>query len=239
MPIKRVNTKRAPRSGKSPISTNSPAAVVSGLLEDVRAYKRELIIHSAIEIFYRNGYQSATVDGVAAAMSVTKAVVYYHFKSKDALLQAIIERCSVLTSTAIDRGIADGKDSVQQLALASFHYAAMILDNQKMIALYFREERSFSVELRERLTATERAVTSKLARVIDSGIRRGDFRACDSQLLALNITGMISMAFYWTTEHGRLPLAQLCRLFAVDALNLAGYAGDISEAEWLPRDIAK
>src|SRR3546814_7741783 len=74
----------------------------------------------------------------------------------------------------------------------------MILGNQKMIALYFREERYFPEALRARLLEAERAVTSKLSKVIDSGIRRGDFRSCDSQLLALNVTGMISMAFYWT-----------------------------------------
>src|SRR3546814_14633148 len=90
-------------------------------------------------------------------------------------------RCSELTSTAIERGVAEGDTPVEKLALTSFHFASMILGNQKMIALYFREERYFPEALRARLLEAERAVTSKLSKVIDSGIRRGDFRSCDSQ----------------------------------------------------------
>src|SRR3546814_16837006 len=121
-------------------------------------------------------------------------------------------RCSELTSTAIERGVAEGDTPVEKLALTSFHFASMILGNQKMIALYFREERYFPEALRARLLEAERAVTSKLSKVIDSGIRRGDFRSCDSQLLALNVTGMISMAFYWTTDHGQRRAIDLCRM---------------------------
>src|SRR3546814_12148267 len=103
-----------------------------------------------------------------------------------------------------------------------------------MIVLYFREERYLPEALRGVLLEAVRALTSKLSKVIDSVIRRGDFRSCDSQLLTLNVTGMISMAFYWTTDHGRLPAIDLCRMFARDALQLAGYRGDISAEAWLP-----
>ena len=73
-----------------------------------------MILTAAIDIFYEDGYQAATVEDVAATLSVTKAAVYYYFKSKETLLQAIIERCSDLTLVAIERGIATGDTPVQQ-----------------------------------------------------------------------------------------------------------------------------
>src|SRR3546814_10389884 len=100
MPIKK-ESKQLPSRANSPSGLSKPPASSRvGLRENVRAFKRELIINAAIEVFYRDGYQSATVDDVAASMSMTKAVVYYYFKSKETLLQAIIERCSEITSTA-------------------------------------------------------------------------------------------------------------------------------------------
>ena len=204
-----------------------------GLREDVRAYKREVILKAAIDVFYSDGYQTATVDDVAALISMTKAAVYYYFKSKEALLTAIIERCSDLTLQAIERGIATGDSPPKRLALACFCFAAMVLENQKMIALYFREERCFPAALRERVNATEKSVTTKLSRVIESGMRLGSFRQCDAQLLALNVTGMISMAFYWYAEHGRMPKMDLCRYFASEALFFAGFKGDSQLEDWV------
>ena len=64
-------------------------------------------------------------------------------------------------------------------------------------------------------------------------MRLGQFRQTDAQLLALNITGMISMAFYWYTEHGRLPKPDLCRYFACEALYLAGFKGETLLEQWL------
>jgi AcrR family transcriptional regulator len=217
---------------KEPKATRR-ASVRVGFREDVRAYKREVILKAAIDVFYCNGYQTATVDDVAALLSMTKAAVYYYFESKEALLTAIIERCSDLTLQAIERGMATGDSPPKRLALACFCFAAMVLENQKMIALYFREERCFPSALRDRVNATEKAVTAKLSRVIETGVRLGSFRECDAQLLALNVTGMISMSFYWYTEHGRMPKMNLCRYFASEALFFAGFKGDALLEDWV------
>src|SRR3546814_4238974 len=94
-------------------------------------------------------------------------VFFFFFKQKTAYEMRISDWSSDVCSSDL------------KLALTSFHFASMILGNQKMIALYFREERYFPEALRARLLEAERAVTSKLSKVIDSGIRRGDFRSCD------------------------------------------------------------
>ncbi len=218
---------------KAPAKNIKSVAASPVLREDARAFKREMIIGAAIEIFYRDGYQAATVDAVAAAVSATKAAVYYYFESKDALLQAIVTRCSDLTLEAVEQGIVSGDSPAKRLALACFCFAEMVLKNQKMIAVYFREERYFSAGLRERVTGAEKSVTSKLSKVIEAGSRDGSFRPCDAQLLALSITGMISMSFYWYTEHGRLPKRDLARNFAQEALRLVSFKDEDVLEEWL------
>src|SRR3546814_8585076 len=68
MPIKK-ESKQLPSRANSPSGLSKPPASSRvGLRENVRAFKRELIINAAIEVFYRDGYQSATVDDVAASM---------------------------------------------------------------------------------------------------------------------------------------------------------------------------
>ncbi|HET8972400.1 MAG TPA: helix-turn-helix domain-containing protein [Pseudolabrys sp.] len=49
------------------------------------------IIDAAYRAFRRRGYSRIGVDDIAAAARVTKRTLYYHFKSKDALLAAVLE----------------------------------------------------------------------------------------------------------------------------------------------------
>jgi AcrR family transcriptional regulator len=198
------------------------------LREDVRAFKREVVLSTAIEVFYRDGYQNATVDDIAAAMSVTKAVVYYYFDTKEAMLEAVIDRSAALSRESIDRGLEGGATPAQKLALACFHFAAHVLEHQKIIGVYFREDRCFSRSLRARTTISEKNLVAKLAQVIAAGVKSNAFRECDKRLMAKDIMGTISMAYYWYRDGGRLSRQALCRHFAAQSLRLVGYEGEMA-----------
>jgi TetR/AcrR family transcriptional regulator, transcriptional repressor for nem operon len=52
---------------------------------------RQRLLQAAFREVYRYGFQSAGIDAILAATNVTKGALYYHFESKEALGQAIIE----------------------------------------------------------------------------------------------------------------------------------------------------
>lgn len=52
----------------------------------------ERILKAATRLFYAEGIRAVGVDAVAAAAGVTKRTLYYHFRSKDALVAACLER---------------------------------------------------------------------------------------------------------------------------------------------------
>jgi AcrR family transcriptional regulator len=49
------------------------------------------ILDAAYELFRRKGYTRVSMDEIAAATTVTKRTLYYHFESKDQLLAAVLE----------------------------------------------------------------------------------------------------------------------------------------------------
>lgn len=49
------------------------------------------IVRAASSLFYREGVRSVSVDAIAAKAGITKRSLYYHFKSKDALIEAYLE----------------------------------------------------------------------------------------------------------------------------------------------------
>ena len=59
---------------------------------------REKILECAQDLFYSRGFHAVGVDQIAENAQVTKATLYNHFESRDALTAAVIRR-------------ADGPDS--------------------------------------------------------------------------------------------------------------------------------
>lgn len=70
--------------------------------------KREKILQKAEELFLKNGIQSVSMDEIAAAVPVAKMTLYNHFRSKEGLLDHVIDRilhhmieeCNQLIDTA-------------------------------------------------------------------------------------------------------------------------------------------
>lgn len=52
---------------------------------------RQRILDTSYRLFRRRGYSRVSMDEIAAATAVTKRTLYYHFKSKDSLLAAVLE----------------------------------------------------------------------------------------------------------------------------------------------------
>jgi len=51
---------------------------------------RERIVAAANRLFYREGIRAVSVDAVAEEAGITKRSLYYHFKSKDDLIEAYL-----------------------------------------------------------------------------------------------------------------------------------------------------
>lgn len=53
---------------------------------------REKILEAADELFAQVGYDAATTRDIAERSGVNKALIHYHFKSKEALLESVLDR---------------------------------------------------------------------------------------------------------------------------------------------------
>jgi len=57
-----------------------------------RASSREKLLDAAADLITQHSVQELTLEGVAQAAGVTKGGLIYHFKTKDELLGAVVER---------------------------------------------------------------------------------------------------------------------------------------------------
>ena len=52
--------------------------------------RRQAILEAAITVFAQHGFDAATTDDIARAAGLSKGGLYWHFKSKDDILAAIL-----------------------------------------------------------------------------------------------------------------------------------------------------
>ena len=58
----------------------------------MRPSRRDHLIDSALEVFYRDGFHATGIDKVLAEAGVAKMPLYNHFRSKDELILAALRR---------------------------------------------------------------------------------------------------------------------------------------------------
>lgn len=50
---------------------------------------RERILQAAVKIFAKKSFEGSRIEEIASAADVPKSLIYYHFKNKDAILEAL------------------------------------------------------------------------------------------------------------------------------------------------------
>ena len=53
---------------------------------------KEKILHTALRLFARNGYEAASVSDIAGELGMTKGALYKHYKNKREIFNSIVER---------------------------------------------------------------------------------------------------------------------------------------------------
>lgn len=92
--------------------------------------KREIILESAVRVFTKSGFVSASMDEIAETAGVSKRTIYNHFQSKDKLFQAIV--ADFIAERDLIKPIGYSKEISLEEQLRSFAQAELFLINDPM-----------------------------------------------------------------------------------------------------------
>ena len=84
----------------------------------VRNSSRETLLDAAQAIVSEQGVAAMTLENVAARAGVTKGGLIYHFKTREMLLQALIERMVEQIESRYQAGAAKGGQTLEALLIA-------------------------------------------------------------------------------------------------------------------------
>ena len=180
-----------------------------GIRDEVAALKRERTIDAAVELFYERGYQNSSLDAVAERLGVTKPFIYVHFSGTAELLAELCSRGIASSLDAMDSIAAMAGTPAEKLAELGRRFVTAVLESQKHIAIFTREEKNLAPADYDRISQMRRDFDRKLTNLLNAGVADGSFEIADTRLAALAIGGMVSWAYVWYRPHGRLDLASV------------------------------
>ena len=64
---------------------------------------RDQIVEAADQLFYQQGFEHTSFANIAGAVKISRGNFYYHFKSKDQILNAVIKRRLFNTKVMLDQ----------------------------------------------------------------------------------------------------------------------------------------
>ena len=85
------------------------------------AVRRAAILEAAHKLFNQNGFEKTRMDDVAALAGLTKGGLYFHFKDKQSLYEAVMFDCKYRMHRIMTQSAA--QDLAPQAKLSAFMYA--------------------------------------------------------------------------------------------------------------------
>lgn len=80
---------------------------------------REALLSAALDVFYRRGVSHASLHEIAATASLTRGAVYWHFKNKEDLFDALFQHWNADLAQLLDTDIATASPDIWRNLLAS------------------------------------------------------------------------------------------------------------------------
>ena len=174
---------------------------------------------TAAQLFRDRGFDATSVSDVARALGLTKAGLYHHFESKEALLFEIMMfgldkvRDEVLIPV---RGIRDPEQRLRELIA---RHARIATRGQGAVAHLGDEIRALPASARREVERRQRIYLDLVRRTLAELKSRGKLQAVDPTVAAFSIIGMILWLPRWFRQDGRLSQDDVADAIAAMALD--------------------
>lgn len=137
---------------------------------------RQVILDAAVHLYAKVGYHGTSIRDIASEADVTAASIYYHFKSKQDILQAIMVTIldDVTAETREALSAADDRPDAQLAALVK-SWVLFHIRRQPEAFIGASEIRSLDDEGRLRIIAQRDELEGMFLSVVERGVTEGVF----------------------------------------------------------------
>jgi AcrR family transcriptional regulator len=160
---------------------------------DLRGDREQQILEAAMTVFAREGFHEARMEDIARQSGLAKGTLYLYFKSKDAMIGALLRSFFNVELRRL-RALEAAEGSVAERILA--YTLRVAADAERMSAVASIAFEFYAVAGRDKTTRQFLGqhfseYETALARVIQRGVEAGEFRSVDADQIALTLLAVM------------------------------------------------
>jgi TetR/AcrR family transcriptional regulator len=156
---------------------------------------RATILKAAGQVYAEYGLAGARTEGIAAAAGVNKALLYYYFKSKEGLYQAVVGS-QVREFQMQARGVLSAKGPAGPILLRYVSYHFDFMANHPNYPRIFQRMMMEGDPALERMIREHSIPLSKLlAALLERGMKSGEFRRLNKEHTIISVSGLTAHYF--------------------------------------------
>lgn len=187
--------------------------------ERERRQRRADILQAAENVFAAKGFHAASIEEIARAAEFATGTVYLYFKDKQALYIELFEQKIKELATDIHQRVAATKHPVEALKTLVAARMAYFERNRAFFRIYAREGINSIESRQDRWQGVVQLYAEYLAliaRLVQTGQRRGLIRKGNPHLFAVALSGMmIQLTRDWLQSQDDTPLTARAQ-FVID-----------------------
>jgi AcrR family transcriptional regulator len=210
---------RSPRTGAGAGATPAPKRARGRprktLSERDDGNRRQALVSAAARQFRRKGFDATSTRDIASAVGMQSGSPFYHFKSKGALLFAVMDegmRAAIARQgLVLDKARAQGLDAAGLLArLVRNHFDVLLGPGSDFIPVMLYESRSITARQRSLLAALQSEYEAPWVPVLEALHASGRMRA-DVKLARLLMFGALNWSAQWYDRRKGASLDELAQ----------------------------
>ena len=155
--------------------------------KDNRDEMRDSIVKAATQVFTRFGFKKTSMDDIARSIRMGKSSIYYYFKSKEEIFQAVVDSEADMLRIKVNKILEGSDDSMSKLRA----YVKLRMDLIKQLSNYMeilKNDDLMNLALTEKIRKKydDEEVTI-IRRILEEGNDKGLFKVKDLNLSSLAI----------------------------------------------------
>ena len=163
----------------------------------------DMIILESARLFRERGYLATSIRDIGEALDITSAALYYHFKNKDELLLAVMEKALTSVIEAVQRSVANEPDPGEAIRIAMRTHLAISTEFQDFAIVLLQETRHLSAEARAKVIAQRDAYDALWDDLFAAAQSAGMYKPhVDVRLLRLLTFGAMNLVVTWYKTSG-------------------------------------
>ncbi len=168
------------------------------------------ILERAARLIYQNGFEATSMQEIAEACGLTKAGLYHHIRTKDALLLAIMHYGMDLFEEVVMGPVTGIADPLERLRMTMARNVALVTDDSnKEVTIILHEHQTLTGAARREINARKKKYVRFLESTFNEAIERGQIRKVDPTLATFSFLGTVLWTYKWYRADGKLDRAGL------------------------------